>query len=152
MAAGTWNFFKNAKRELGTGKLDFDTRALRITLHSIGASANLSANNDITVLSSIGSELAATRGYAANGVTISGGSIVLSGTNMIYTGPNQVSWSANGGNLGGGTIKYAAIHASYAAGTRFPLAWVTLSTTPFLVGDGSKLIINSGGGRYFEIQ
>ena len=148
MAAGTWDFFKNAKQELGTGKLDFNTRAIRISLHSIGASANLSANNDMTALSEVGSELAATRGYAANGVTISGASLPISGTNAIFTGPNQVSWSANGGDLGSGTIKYAVLHASYAGGTRFPLAFVTLSTSPFQVGSGSKLIINSGGGRY----
>ncbi len=129
MAAGTWAFFRRAKEKIGQGLIDFSARALRISLHSIGASANLSAGNDVTVLSSIGSELAATRGYVANGNTISGKAWTLSGNNGILTGPNGVFWSANGGNLGSGTIKYAVLHASQAGGTRNLVAFVTLSTT-----------------------
>jgi hypothetical protein len=151
MAAGTWNIFKNAKRQVGRGAIALQTRASRISLHSIGASAALSANNDITSLASIGSELAGVRGYAANGKTISAAAFTLSATNGVYSGC-AVFWSANGGNLGSGTIKYAVLHFSYAAGTRFPFAYVTLSGTPFLVGDGSRLTVNNGGAKYFEIQ
>ncbi len=150
MAAGTWNAFKKAKKELGIGALDFNTRALRITLHSAGASANLSANFDVTTLASIGSELAATRKYGANGKTIANAAITISGTNAKFTG-DAVVWTASAGNLGSGTIKYAVIHASYAGGTRWPLWFVTLSGTPFQVSDGSTLTINSGGGIYFSI-
>ncbi len=152
MAAGTWDFFKRTKEELGLGTFDFSARALRISLHSIGASVNLSANNDVTALSEIGSELAATNGYSVNGETISGGLWTLSATDAVYKGVTGVFWSAGGGNLGSGTIKYAVLHVSLAGGSRFPLAWVTLSTTPFLVADASRLTINNGGGDFFKIQ
>lgn len=151
MAAGTWNVYKNAKRQLGRGAIALQTRALRITLHSQAFSAHDDPNLDFTTLGSLTAELAGTRGYLANGKTISAAAFTLSGTNGIYTGC-AVFWSANGGNLGSGTVAFAVIHVSYALGTRFPFAFVTLSTTPFLVGDGSRITINNGGGRYFELQ
>ena len=150
MAAGTWNAWKRAKLEIGQGRIDLSTRELRITLHSVGASANLGANVDITTLASVGSELAATRGYAANGKTISAGAWALSGTDAVYSG-SGVFWSANGGNLGSGTVKYAVIHASEAGGTRFPMFYVTLTSTPVLVANGSRVTINNGGAIYFKL-
>lgn len=152
MAAGTWNFFVRCKEKLGLATFDFSARALRITLHSIGASVNLSAANDMTAISEVGSELSAARGYLANGKTISGGLWTISATDAVYKGVTGVFWSADGGFLGTGTIKYALLHASLAGGSRFPLAWVTLSSTPFQVADASRLTINNGGGDYFKIQ
>ena len=151
--AGTWNFWMRAKENLGKGMYDFDTRTLRITLHTDGASANLaSAGVDITVLGSVGNELEATNGYAANGENISGGAWTVSGTNVIYTGPNAVAWTAAGDNLGSATsLKYAVIHASLAGGTRSLLCYVTLSDSVITVAAGSVLTINSGGGRYFTL-
>lgn len=151
MAAGTFNVWKNAKRQLGRGAIALQTRVLRITLHSQAFSAHDDANLDFTTLGSLTAELAATRGYAANGKTISAGAFTLSGTNVVYSG-SGVFWSANGGNLGSGTIQFAVIHVSYAGGTRFPFAYVTLSTSPFQVGAGSQFQINNGGGKYFELQ
>jgi hypothetical protein len=151
MAAGTWNVYKNAKRQIGRGAVAFQTRALRITLHSQAFSAHDDPNLDFTTVGSLTAELNASNGYAGNGLTISNAGFTLTGTNVKYSG-NEVFWSANGGNLGGGTIQFAVVHISYSGGTRFPFMFVTLSTSPFLVGDGSRLTINSSGAKYFEIQ
>jgi len=155
MAAGTWNAWKRTKEKLGQAEINFNTGIFRITLHSAGASANLvTAGVDITRLGSVGSQIAATRGYVANGVTVSGGAWTLSGTNAIYTGPTGVVFSANGGNLGSGTIKYAVMHMSLGSGSasRLLVGYVTLSSTAFLVGDGSRLTINNGGGRFWTLS
>jgi hypothetical protein len=155
MAAGTWNFFKTGKQKVGQALMNFDGGNLRISLHSVGASAQLLADNSATALGSIANELSAANGYVAGGKSIDFSlsySWRLSGTTALFSGP-EVFWSANGGNLGGsGSIKYAVIHVSQASGTKSNLCYVTLSASPFQVGDGSRLTINSGGAVYWTLN
>ena len=151
MAAGTWTFFRTAKEKLGQGKLDFDTRVLRVGLFTSAASASLSAGLSVTTFPSIANEISEANGYSSSGKSISLGDFTLSTNDMTYSGCG-VFWSANGGNLGNtAIIKYAVMAASQSSGTLTPLAFVTLSTASFAVGAGSRLTINSGGSTYFKI-
>ena len=55
MAAGAWKINPNAKLKIGTGSIDLDTDIFNLTLHSVGASANL-LTGAVSVFTSITSE------------------------------------------------------------------------------------------------
>lgn len=153
MAAGTWKIYTQAKRLLGEGALTLNTGVWRMTLHSIGASANILriTNGGISTYGSIGSELNTSNGYPANGRSITEVWTVGASTKqMKYSYQSAgVIFTASGGSLS--SIKYAAIRNSTGAGAGKVLCFVTLSTTPFTITSGNTLTISPHASGVFTL-
>ncbi len=130
MAAGAWKINNNAKIMLGTGSILLDG-IFQLTLHSIGASANLLSGN-VSSWTSIGSEVTG-GGYTAVGETLSTTTWALSGQNGKF---DSSDWIMTGSIA---SIKYAVIMYSISGTSGHPLCYSTLSTTGFAVTGSNTL-------------
>ena len=156
MAAGTWKIYTQAKRLLGAGSITLGAGIFRMTLHSVGASANILKVSDggISTYASIGSEINASGGYVTGGRTIgpaTGKWTVGASTKQMkftYTTTGLV-FTASGANLA--SIKYAALRNSTGAGAGKVLCFVTLSTSPFTITSGNTLTISPSASGVFTL-
>ena len=150
MAAGNWNVLIHAKTEMMQGNIDFSGAVFRAGLWK--GTANLSNAADYSTVGSITNPLASIRGYGQSGHSISNTGIAVTNTTIIKFSGDGLCWSADGGNLGSTTsLQYAVFWLSGAAKSGTPIAYVTLSTAAFAVGNGSALQINGGEASGAEI-
>lgn len=143
MAAGAWKINKNAKLKLGTGSIVLSGSVFNITLHSIGASANL-ISGLVSVFTSIGSECTG-GGYAANGQTLSSNTWAISGQNAKF---DSSDWVVTGSIA---SIKYAVIMQSVSATSGLVLCYSTLSATGFAVTGTNTLTIQMNPSGIFTL-
>ena len=143
MAAGAWKIFTQAKRLLGTGSIDL-SGVFRMCLCAVGASANLLAytNTGISTWASVGSEIVAQGGYAANGRSIPAikWTVGASTKQMKFSFTTAgLIFTASGAALS--AIKYAVIRNSTGAGAGKVLCFCTLSTAAFSISSPNTLTI-----------
>lgn len=143
MAAGAWKINTNAKQKLGVGSIVLSGGVFNLTLHSIGASANLLSAN-VSVFSSIGSECTG-GGYTAGGNTLSSHTWTQSGQNYKF---DSSDWVVTGSI---GSIKYAAIMMSTGASEGFVLCYSTLSATGFDLTGSNTLTIQMNAAGIFAL-
>lgn len=143
MAAGAWKVNPNAKLKIGTGSIDLDTDIFNLTLHSVGASANL-LTGAVSVFTSIGSQVTG-GGYTAGGNTLSSPTWVLSGVNAKF---DSSDWVVTGSIA---SIKYAVIMKSVSATSGLVLCYSTLSTSPFSVTGTNTLTIQMNTSGIFTL-
>lgn len=143
MAAGAWKINNNAKLKLGTGSIVLSGGVFNITLHSIGASANL-ISGLVSVFTSIGSEVTG-GGYVAVGTTLSSNTWALSGQNAKF---DSSDWVVTGSIA---SIKYAVIMQSISATSGLVLCFSTLSTTPFDVTGTNTLTLQMNTAGIFTL-
>lgn len=144
MAAGAWKINKNAKLKLGTGSIVLAAgNVFNLTLHSIGASANL-ISGLVSLYSSIGSEVTG-GGYTAAGNTLSSNTWAISGQNAKF---DSSDWVVTGSIA---SIKYGVIMASTGASEGLVLCYSTLSTTPFSVTGTNTLTIQMNASGIFTL-
>lgn len=143
MAAGAWKVNPNAKLKIGTGSIDLDTDIFNLTLHSVGASANL-LTGAVSVFTSIGSQVTG-GGYAAGGNTLSSPTWALSGVNAKF---DSSDWVVTGSIA---SIKYAVIMKSVSATSGLVLCYSTLSTSPFSVTGTNTLTIQMNTSGIFTL-
>ena len=143
MAAGPWKINKNAKLKIGTGSIDLDTDVFNLTLHSVGASANL-LSGVVSVFTSIGSECAG-GGYTAVGNTLSSPTWAISGQNAKF---DSSDWIVTGSIA---SIKYAVIMKSVSGTSGLVLCYSTLSGTGFGVTGTNTLTIQMNASGIFTL-
>ena len=143
MAAGAWKINKNAKLKIGNGSIDLDTDIFNISLHSIGASANL-ISGLVSVFTSIGSECTG-GGYVAVGNTLSSPTWAISGQNAKF---DSSDWVVTGSIA---SIKYAVICKSVSGTSGLVLAFSTLSGTGFDVTGTNTLTIQMNASGIFTL-
>jgi hypothetical protein len=143
MAAGAWKINKNAKLKIGTGSIDLDSDTFNITLHSVGASANL-ISGLVSVFTSIGSECTG-GGYTAVGNTLSSPTWALSGQNAKF---DSSDWVVTGSIA---SIKYAVIMKSVSATSGLVLCYSTLSTAGFSVTGTNTLTLQMNASGIFTL-
>ena len=143
MAAGAWKINPNAKLKIGTSSIDLDTNIFNITLHSVGASANL-LTGAVSIFTSIGSQCTG-GGYAAGGNTLSSPTWALSGTNAKF---DSSDWVVTGSI---GSIKYAVIMRSVSATSGLVLAYSTLSTSGFNLTGSNTMTIQMNASGIFTL-
>ena len=144
MAAGAWKINPNAKYKIGRGLISLSGSVFNVTLHSIGASANL-ISGLVSIFSSIGSECTG-GGYTAGGNTLSTNTWALSGVNGKF---DSSDWVVTGSI---GSIKYAVIHQSEAASSGFVLCYSTLSGTGFDLTGTNTLTIQMNAAGIFTLS
>ena len=144
MAAGAWKINKNAKLKLGSALIDLDAgNVFNLTLHSIGASANLLSGN-VSVFTSIGSQCTG-GGYAAGGNTLSSNTWAISGQNAKF---DSSDWVVTGSIA---SIKYAVIMLSVSGTSGLVLCYSSLSGTPFSVTGTNTLTIQMNSSGIFTL-
>lgn len=143
MAAGAWKVNPNAKLKLGNTSIDLGGAVFNLTLHSIGASANL-LSGAVSVFTSIGSQCTG-GGYAAGGNTLSSPTWALSGVNGKF---DSSDWIVTGSI---GSIKYAVIMQSVSGTSGLVLCYSTLSTTGFDVTGTNTLTIQMNASGIFTL-
>lgn len=143
MTAGAWNLSKNAKLNLGNAIFNLGGAAFNITLHSIGASANL-VSGTVSVFTEIGSECTG-GGYTAVGTALASPTWALSGQNAKFDAAN---WVVTGAIT---SIKYAVIMQSVSATSGIILCHSTLSATPFDVTGTNTLTIEMNSAGIFTL-
>jgi len=145
MAASAWTWFGRGKAKLLDANIDFGATALLITLHTSGTP--FSAGHDFSTLASasaVNAQLASSNGYDKGGQTASSHTIALSGNNAVVSAAG-VSWSANGGTLGGALVRFAVARmAASANADGIPFMFSALSTAEFTVADTNALKLNGG--------
>ena len=143
MTAGAWNINNNAKLKLGDALFSLGGAAFNITLHSIGASANL-LSGVVSLFTEIGSECTG-GGYTAVGTALASPTWALSGQNAKFDAAN---WVVTGSIA---SIKYAVIMQSVSATSGFVLCYSTLSATPFAVTGTNTLTIEMNAAGIFTL-
>ena len=143
MAAGAWKINPNAKLKLGNLSIDLGGAIFNITLHSIGASAQL-LTAFVSTFTSIGSQVTG-GGYAAGGNTLSSPTWALSGQNAKF---DSSDWIVTGSI---GSIKYAVIMQSVSATSGLVLCFSTLSTSGFDVTGTNTLTIQMNAAGIFTL-
>lgn len=143
MAAGAWKINKNAKLKIGAASIVLSGGVFNLTLHSVGASANL-ISGLVSVFSSIGSEVTG-GGYTAGGNTLSSHTWAISGQNAKF---DSSDWVVTGSIA---SIKYAVIMMSTGASEGFVLCYSTLSTSGFDVTGTNTLTIQMNTSGIFTL-
>ncbi len=143
MAAGAWKINKNAKLKLGNLSIDLGGAVFNITLHSIGASANL-LSGVVSVFTSIGSEVTG-GGYVAVGQVLSTPTWAISGQNAVF---DASDWVVTGSIA---SIKYAVIMQSVSATSGLVLCYSTLSASGFDVTGTNTLTIQMNTAGIFSL-
>lgn len=141
MAAGAWNIYKKAKKNLMTGTLDLDTDTFKMALFmsaSNAATSTLSTYASLTQQSSGG-------GYAAGGKTMSVTWTTGASTGEMRFDATAVIFTASGANLV--NVKYAVIHDSTNI-----LCFSMLSTSQFTVTSGNTLTVTPSANGIFELN
>jgi hypothetical protein len=157
-AAGAWKIYTRAKRSIGAGggTITLGAGVFKMCLHRTSASANILkvSNGGISTFASVGSEISATGGYAANGRNIppaTGKWTVGASTKQMkfsYTTAGLV-FTANGANLT--NIRYAVIRNSTGAGAGKVLCFCTLSTAAFTITSPNTLTISPAATGIFTL-
>lgn len=141
MAAGPWKVFPYGKLRLGAGDINLSTDVFNLTIHKIGASANL-LTTVVSEWASIGSECTG-GGYTAGGNTLSSNTWTLSGNNGKF---DSSDWVVTGTIT---SIKYAVIMRSVNAASGWPLCYCTLSANAFdLTGSNTMTIQMNASGIF----
>ena len=156
MSAGAWKLYTRAKRSIGTGVIVLGSGVFKMCLLRTSASANIlkTSNGGISTWTSIGSEISATGGYAANGRNIgpaTGNWTVGASVHQMkftYTTAGLV-FTANGANLN--NIRYAAIRNSTDAGAGKVICYCTLSTAAFTITSPNTLTISPAATGVFTL-
>lgn len=143
MAAGAWNINNNAKLALGDASMDLGGGVFNITLHSIGASANL-LSGVVSSWTSIGSEVTG-GGYTAVGTVLANTAWALSGQNAKFDADD---WVVTGSIA---SIKYAVIMLSVSGTSGEVLCYSTLSATGFDVTGTNTLTIEMNAAGIFTL-
>ena len=143
MAAGAWKINPNAKLKLGNTSIDLGGAIFNISLHSVGASANL-ISGLVSVFTSIGSEVTGGN-YTAVGMTLSSPTWALSGQNGKF---DSSDWVMTGSCA---SIKYAVICQSISATSGLVLCYSTLSTSGFDVTGTNTLTIQMNASGIFTL-
>ena len=144
MAAGAWKVNPNAKMKIGRGVIVLSGGVFNLTLHSVGASANL-LTGAVSIFSSIGSQCTG-GGYAAGGNTLSSHTWALSGVNGKF---DASDWVVTGSIA---SIKYAVIMQSAGAASGHVLCYSTLSINPFSVTGTNTLTIQMATQGIFTLS
>lgn len=142
--AGSWKIRKRAKLKLGSGAFDLGGAIFNLTLHSAGASANLTAAADISAFTSIGSQCTG-GGYTAGGNTLSSNTWALSGNNAKF---DSSDWVVTGSIA---DIKYAVIMQSVTATSGIVLCHSTLSATAIQLTGSNTLTIQMNASGIFTL-
>lgn len=148
MAASAWTIFDKAKKRLGNNDISLSASGFIITLHRTSASANLVG--DVTIFSSIGSEVSATGGYT---------DLALSG--QVWTtgaSAGEYKWdvtdpvfTASGSAIN--NVRYAVIRLSVGStSSGYPLCYAALSTAAFNVSSGNTLTIQMNSSGVFTLS
>lgn len=150
MAASAWEMFDIAKKHIGNNNISLSaTSGFNMSLHSQGASTNLSLNT-ITSWGSIGSEITAANKYAAGGLAISGTTWTTGASAGQYAfSHTSAVFSASGGAWT--SVRYAVIFFSTGATEGYPLCYAALSTAGFSVADGNTLTIIPNASGVFTL-
>ena len=143
MAAGAWKINPNAKLKLGDTSIDLGGAVFNISLHSVGASANL-ISALVSVFTSIGSEVTG-GGYTAVGNTLSTPTWAISGQNAVF---DSSDWIVTGSIA---SIKYAVICQSISATSGLVLCYSTLSTSGFTLSGANTLTIQMATAGIFSL-
>lgn len=145
MAAGTWTIYSKAKKYIGAGTITLGAGLFKMSLHTTAGSANVT-NVALSTLASLGSEITAQGGYAANGRAIGPSAGKWSvGTSArqykFYYTTLGIVFTASGASLT--NIRYAVLHFARSASdtTRRLLCYVALSTSQFSVVSPNTLTI-----------
>jgi hypothetical protein len=138
-AAGAWNVNQYGKLKIGKGTINLSTVAFRLALYTSAASANIAG--DISLMVSVGSEVAQTGGYTTGGERLSSNTWALSGANGKF---DSSDWVVTGSIQ---NIKYAYIVYSITATSGHLLCYSTLSANQFdLTGTNTMTIqMNTAG-------
>ena len=143
MAAGPWKINKNAKLKIGAASIVLSGGVFNLTLHSVGASANL-ISGLVSVFSSIGSECTG-GGYVAGGKTLSSHTWAISGQNAKF---DASDWIVTGAIT---SIKYAVIMMSTGVSEGFVLCYSTLSASGFDLNGSNTLTIQMNAAGIFTL-
>lgn len=148
MAEQAWRVFSKAKQYLMDGSIDLDTDTFNLTLHTSAALLTLASLSTLTVIGSVGNEVASTTGYSTSGTALqsvtwasgaSAGEQRFDAADVVVT--------ALGSNIA--NIKYAVI--SEAAGGLL-LCYSRLSTSQYTVTAGNTHTIQFAAGGIFELN
>lgn len=145
MAAGAWKIFTRAKRNLCTASSGINLDGIfRMMLCRASASAGVlkNTNTGISTWASVGGEISARGGYAANGRSIPAikWTVGASTKQMKFSFTTAgLVFTASGSALN--NIKYAVIRNSTGAGAGKVLAFCTLSTAAFTISSPNTLTI-----------
>ena len=151
MAAGAWKIFTRAKRNLCTASAGINLDGVfRMCLCRASASAGVlkNTNTGISTWVSVGGEISARGGYAANGRSIPAikWTVGASTKQMKFSFTTAgLVFTASGSALN--NIKYAVIRNSTGVGAGKVLCFCTLSTAAFSISSPNtfSIIPDSGG-------
>ena len=145
MAAGAWKIFTRAKRSLCTASTGINLDGVfRMCLCRTSASAGVlkNTNTGISTWASVGGEISARGGYAANGRSIPAikWTVGASTKQMKFSFTTAgLVFTASGSALN--NIRYAVIRNSTGAGAGKVLCFCTLSTAAFTISSPNTLTI-----------
>lgn len=144
MAVGTWKIYAKAKKYLGNGTITLGAGVFKMSLHRTAASANIIVLSTRSTFASIGNEISARGGYAANGRNI----VPATGLWTVGTSAKQYKFTMTAAGLvftaSGSSlvdIRFALIRNSTGAGAGKVLCFASLSSAQFTITSPNTLTI-----------
>ena len=144
MAVGTWKIYAKAKFYMGNGNITLGAGVFKMSLHRTAASTNIIVLSTRSTFASIGNEISARGGYAANGRNLppATGSWVVGASakqyKFTYTAAGLV-FTASGSALN--QIRFALIRNSTGPGAGKVLCFASLSSAEFNITSPNTLTI-----------
>jgi hypothetical protein len=147
MAVGSWTFYNEFKKYLGSGDAQMDAQ-FRIGLYT---SASNAATATLSVLTDVTNEIADGNGYSTSGKALTETWGTGASASEFRFDATAVIWTASGGNIA--NIKYAVIWMSAAASAgRKLVCYSQLSTAQFTVTTGNTLTLTPSANGIFELN
>ena len=145
MASSNWRLYNSAKEYIGDGTIDLDSDTFNIILCNSSSNA---ATLSTTTYGGLTGELATASGYTQTGLALTTTWTNSSGT-LTFDATSDVSWLANGGDLG---AYYAVILDDTATNDEL-VCYSLLDTTPSLVtaSDGYPFNIAFSASGIFTV-
>jgi hypothetical protein len=144
MAVGTWKIYAKAKFYIGNGTITLGAGVFKMSLHRTAASTNIIVLSTRSTFASIGNEISARGGYAANGRNLppATGSWVVGTSAKQYKFTYSTAglvFTASGSSLV--DIRFALIRNSTGAGAGKVLCFCSLSSAQFTITSPNTLTI-----------
>lgn len=142
MAESAWRFFRNAKRRIADGTINFDGGTFKLHLYRSGS--NISAPGTVSTKGALTNELTGHANYTQSGITLAGVTYTISGS--------VTKWDADDISITASAANWSQIRFAMIQHSDVPIVWCELSTAQIEVTTGNSLTIQFAASGIFELS
>lgn len=141
MAESAWRFFRNAKKRIADGTINFDGGTFKLHLYRSGS--NIS-NTQVSTKGTLTNELTGHANYTQSGIALA---------NVVYTVSGSVAkWDCDDVAVTASAADLTNIRFAMIEHSDVPIVWCELSTAQIDVTTGNSITVQMAASGIFELS